>query len=223
MDRTMAAGMFKVDAAHIGADAGVQKAQIGVAGKSKLYGGYGPDENGNQVQGSYEHIPDPGGGPGTTRFIPGVQIMPHGGAGGATQALIGQLQAEAKAAGKDMTTEEALRIIHDPASASKVAALQERLASEAARSDIRSIGKPKETLDFWRNEYGLAPHGAAATPGESKPSTPAKPAPAAAAKPGEGAQTWTKEHPLVPKTQADIDGAPSGSVIQTPDGLRVKP
>jgi hypothetical protein len=55
------------------------------------------------------------------------------------------------------------------------------------------------------------------TPAASQRPTTSAAAPAAPA--------WTAEHPLVPRPghQEDIDSAPPGSVIQTPNGLMVKP
>jgi hypothetical protein len=57
------------------------------------------------------------------------------------------------------------------------------------------------------------------TPAASQRPTASAAAPATS----QGAPAWTHDHPLVPRTQADIDNAPPGSVIQTPNGLMVKP
>ena len=54
------------------------------------------------------------------------------------------------------------------------------------------------------------------------PATP--PAAALGPAPPPGFQVLgTQENPLIPKTQADVDSAPPGAYIQTPQGLRIKP
>jgi hypothetical protein len=63
----------------------------------------------------------------------------------------------------------------------------------------------------------------AGSPGPGAPPAPAKPAPAPAPA-AQPAAKYTSANPLVPRTQSDIDNAPSGSVIQKAPGvLMVKP
>src|SRR5215469_8579092 len=85
----------------------------------------------------------------------------------------------------------------------------ESKAIEAARAETAMNPDPKafqEAYGRYKNQYKNE-YGSAAGRTEQPSST----------------QQWTRERPLVPKTQSDIDNAPPGSVIQTPTGLMVKP
>src|SRR5215469_13365679 len=89
----------------------------------------------------------------------------------------------------------------------------------------------KDRATFLQKQYELS-HPFGASPGEQVPDfmrqaegeygRPGGTAPAAGTS-SPAPQQWTRTNPLVPKTQADIDNAPAGSIIQTPNGLMVKP
>lgn len=79
---------------------------------------------------------------------------------------------------------------------------RERLAVQASRAD------PSRSLEEWRSYYGLQT--AAPPPGQEPPSAPTF------------GRSGTRENPITPRSQADIDAAPPGTVFSVNGQLMVK-
>lgn len=87
---------------------------------------------------------------------------------------------------------------------------RERLAVQASRND------PSRTLEEWRSYYGLA------APTANRRTSTTGPLFGAGPSSGPEAKVGTRENPIVPRSQAEIDNAPSGTVFSVDGKLMVK-
>jgi hypothetical protein len=179
-------------------------------GRYAYSNGMGPDPNDptKQVAGTWRFATRGNEDP---KFYSGITST--GKTTGATNQLVDTLVKS----GAARTPQEALAIIHDPSGmhTAQLRQAQEKLAEDAAKNDTQYATDPQGTLNRYRAFYELGPVQA----------TAAAPRPAAPAQQRQNPPAvGTVQNPLVPRTQAEIDQAPSGTVMQTPDGqLVVKP
>jgi hypothetical protein len=124
--------------------------------------------------------------------------------------------------------EEAIHVVAaakaNPDAFRKNAQFAALVGAEKGRLGLTELGKPDADLNAEAQHNVIerlrtAPEAIGSAAGEQRPTASATPPTGGQA----AAPAWTQEHPLVPRTQADIDNAPPGSVIQTPHGMMVKP